>query len=41
MLAGNTSKDLLNEVRQVIYSSCRAEEITKKIYNNTKISIKI
>ena len=41
MLAGNTSKDLLNEVRQVIYSLCRAEEITKKIYNNTKISIKI
>ena len=41
MLAGNTSKDLLNEVRQVIYSLCRADEITKEIYNNTKISIKI
>ena len=32
--AGNNSKDLLNEIRQIIYSLYQAEEITKKVYNN-------
>ena len=32
--AFNTSKNLLNEIRQIIYSLYRAEEITKKVYNN-------
>ena len=39
--AGNTSENLLNEIRQIIYSLYRAEEITKKVYNNTMNSIKI
>ena len=32
--AGNTSENLLNKVRQLIYSLYRAKEITKKVYNN-------
>ena len=32
--AGNTSENLPNEIRQIIYSLYRAKEITKKIYNN-------
>ena len=28
--AGDTSKNLLNEIRQMIYSLYRAKEITKK-----------
>ena len=32
--AGNTSENLLNEMRQIIYSLYRAKEITKKVYNN-------
>ena len=32
--AGNTSKSLLNEIRQDIYSLYRAKEIAKKVYNN-------
>ena len=32
--ASNTSKMLLNEVRQIIYSLYWAKEITKKVYNN-------
>ena len=32
--AGNTSENLLNEVRQIIYFLYRAKEITKKVYNN-------
>ena len=32
--AGNTSENLLNEIRQIIYSLYQAKEITKKIYNN-------
>ena len=38
--AGNTSEKLLNEIRQTIYSLYRAEEITKKVFNNTVNSIK-
>ena len=32
--AGNTSGNLLNEIRQIIYSLYQAEENTKKVYNN-------
>ena len=32
--AGNTSENLLNEVRKIIYSLYWAKEITKKVYNN-------
>ena len=30
VIAGNTSKNLLNEIQKIIYSLCRAKEITKK-----------
>ena len=30
----NTSENLLNKIRQIIYSLYRAKEITKKVYNN-------
>ena len=39
--AGNTSENLLNEIRQIIYSLYQAEEITKKVYNNIINSIKL
>ena len=29
----NTSENVLNEVRQIIYSLCRAKKITKEVYN--------
>ena len=32
--AGNISENLLNEMRQVIYSLYRQKEITEKVYNN-------
>ena len=32
--AGNNSENLLNEIRQIIYSLHQSKEITKKIYNN-------
>ena len=38
---GNTSENLLNEIRQIIYSLYRAKEITKKVYNNIMNSIKV
>ena len=38
--AGNTSENLLNEIRQ-IYSRYQAKEITKLIYNNIMNSIKL
>ena len=38
---GNTSENLLNEIRQIIYSLHRAKEITKKVYNNIMNSIKL
>ena len=31
---GNTSENLLNEIRQIIYSMCQEKEIAKKVYNN-------
>ena len=39
--AGNTSENLLNEIRQIIYSLYQAKEITKKVYNNVINSIKL
>ena len=32
--AGNTSKKLLDEIRQIVCSLYRAKEITKKVYND-------
>ena len=39
--AGNTSENLLNAIRQIIYCLYQAKEITKKVYNNIMNSIKI
>ena len=38
---GNTYENLLNEIRQRIYSLYRAKEITKKVYNKIMNSIKV
>ena len=32
--AGNNSENLLNEIRQIIYSLYQAKGITRKVYNN-------
>ena len=32
--AGNNSENLLNEIRQIVYSLYQSKEITKKVYNN-------
>ena len=39
--AGNNSESLLNEIRQIVYSLHRSNEITKKVYNNIINSIKV
>ena len=39
--AGKNSKNLLNEIRQIVYSLYRSKEITKKVYNNIIKSIKV
>ena len=39
--AGNISKSLLNETRQIIYSLYWAKEITKKAYNNIMNLMKV
>ena len=39
--ADNTSENLLNEIKQIIYSLYPAIEITKKVYNNITNSIKV
>ena len=39
--AGNNSKSLLNEIRQIFYSLYQSKEITKKVYNNIVKSIKV
>ena len=31
---GNNSENLLNEIRQIIYSLYQSKEIIKKVYNN-------
>ena len=38
---GDTSENLLNEIKQTIYSLYRAKEITKNVYNNIMNSIKL
>ena len=37
--AGNNSKKLLNEIRQIVYSLYQSKEITKKVYNNLTKSL--
>ena len=37
--AGNNSENLLNEIRQIVYSLHQSKEITKKVYNNKIKSI--
>ena len=39
--AGNNSKSLLNEIRQIVYSLHRSKEITKNVYSNIIKSIKV
>ena len=39
--AGNTSENLLKELRQIKYSLYQEKEIIKKVYNNTMESIKL
>ena len=31
--AGNNSENLLNEIRQIVYSLYQSKQITKKVYN--------
>ena len=37
--AGNNSENLLNEIRQIIYSLYQLKEITKKVYSNLMKSL--
>ena len=37
--AGKNSENLLNEIRQIVYSLYRSKEITKKVYNNLMKSL--
>ena len=37
--ADNNSENLLNEIRQIIYSLYQSKEITKKVYNNLMNSL--
>ena len=39
--AGNNSRSLLNEIRQIVYSLHQSKEITKKVYNNIIKSIAV
>ena len=39
--AGNNSRSLLNEIRQIVYSLYQLKEMTKKVYNNIIKSIKV
>ena len=39
--AGNTSENLLNKIRQIIYFLYRAKGITKNLYNSVLNSIKL
>ena len=38
--AGDTSENLLNEIRKIICSLYQAKEITKKVFNNIMNSTK-
>ena len=37
--AGNNSENLLNEIRQIIYTLYQSKEITKKAYKNLMKSL--
>ena len=37
---GNNSENLVNEIRQIVYSLYQSKENTKKLYNNIIKSIK-
>ena len=39
--AGNNSENLLNEIRQIVYSLYRSKEIAKTVYINIIKSIKV
>ena len=39
--AGNTSENLLNEIRQIIYFFYREKKVTKKVHKNIMNSIKL
>ena len=39
--AGNTSDNLLDEIRNIVYSLYQAKEITKKLYNNIIKSVEM
>ena len=39
--AGNTSENLSNETKQIIYSLYQDQEVTKKVYNNIMNLIKL
>ena len=39
--AGNTPENLLNKIRQIIFSLYRAKEITENVFNNIMNSIKL
>ena len=38
-LTGSNSENLLNEIRQIVYSLYHSKEITQKVYNNIIDSI--
>ena len=38
---GNNSENLLNEIRQIVYSLYQWKEVTKKVYNNIIKSLKV
>ena len=39
--AGNNSENLLNEIRQIVYSLYKSKQITKKVYNSLIKSINV
>ena len=39
--AGNTSENVLNEIRQILYSLYWTKAITKRVFNNIMNSIKL
>ena len=39
--AGNNSKNVSNEIEQVVYSLNQSKEVTEKVYNNIIKSIQI
>ena len=39
VIAGNNSKNLLNEIIQIIYSLYQSKEITKNVYSNLMKSL--